>query len=94
MLQQQVRYLEAGPAALNRASAPSAPAVTTRLPQPHPRPVSPRPSAAPEARHHRAGFARRAAALVRRHPGAAALTAVVCLPSLYGISQLVTVLHA
>ncbi|MFI9228615.1 hypothetical protein [Streptomyces rimosus] len=94
VLQHQVRYLEAGPNSLNRASAPSALVVTARSPQPRPRTTTPQPCTPPPARRRRGGYARRAAALVRRHPGAAVLTAVVCLPTLYGISALVTVLRA
>ncbi|MEU5584650.1 hypothetical protein [Streptomyces chrestomyceticus] len=92
VLQQQVRYLRAGPDALNRCPAP--PAVTARLPRRRTGPVAPRPPAPPRAHRRRAGCARRAAGLLRRHPGAAVLTAVVCLPSLYGLGELVTVLRA
>ncbi|MFH9425173.1 hypothetical protein [Streptomyces sp. NPDC017529] len=92
-IQQQVRYLRAGPDALNRCPAPPA-AVTARLPRHRTGPVTPRPPAPPRAHRRRAGCARRAAGLLRRHPGAAVLTAVVCLPSLYGLGELVTVLRA
>ncbi|WP_030660285.1 hypothetical protein [Streptomyces rimosus] len=94
VLQQQVRYLRAGPDALNRCPAPPPAAVTARLPRHRTGPVNPRPPAPATTRHRRAGCARRAAGVLRRHPGAAVLTAVVCLPSLYGLGELVTVLRA
>ncbi|MFH8411097.1 hypothetical protein ACH4FX_40965 [Streptomyces sp. NPDC018019] len=93
VLQQHVRYLRAGPDALNRCPAPLPAAVTARLPRHRTGPVNPRPPAPATTRHRRAGCARRAAGLLRRHPGAAMLAAVVCLPSLYGLGELVTVLR-
>ncbi|KAA6215000.1 hypothetical protein CP973_39010 [Streptomyces albofaciens JCM 4342] len=94
VLQQQVRYLRAGPDALNRCPAPPTAAVTARLPRHHTGPGTPRPPAPSRTHRRHAGGARRAAGLLRRHPGAAVLTAVVCLPSLYGLGELVTVLRA